>query len=233
MSACCQSQGTLFLLNVWKSKFSRLICKHTTVVDLLSQLSHSWMAVSGDQTWESIDQTLPPLPALYMELQKLAALAPLLQEAVVLWKFIWNASLDVQTIKECPLSKCPEDLLILTTSKTRPCPCVLRRQGPASQHQSDFLDLAVRRKKTGSKNLGRGHVRPNFSFAQSYFLQEDICKMLCCHLQKQREKSFVAIFRNNKKNSLLLSAETMRTILCCSLQKQQEKPFVAICRNNG
>ena len=154
ISACCQSQGTLFLLNVWKSKFSRLICKHTTVVDLLSQLSHSWMAISGDQTWESIDQTLPPLPALYMELQKLAALAPLSQKAVVLWNFLWNASLDVQTIKECPLSKCPEDLLILTTSKTRPCPCVLRRQGPASQHQSDFLDLAVRRKKNRFQKFG-------------------------------------------------------------------------------
>ena len=95
-----------------------------------------------------------------------------------------------------------------------------------------FWILPWEGKKTGSKNLGRGHVRPNFSFAQSYFLQEDICKMLCCHLQKQREKSFVAIFRNNKKNSLLLSAETMRKILCCYLQKQQEKPFVAICRNN-
>ena len=56
---------TLFLLNLGqrhfgKSKLSRLICKHTTVVDLLSQLSHSWMVVYGDQTWESIDQTLPP-----------------------------------------------------------------------------------------------------------------------------------------------------------------------------
>ena len=39
--SCCQSQGTLFLLNLGhihfgKSKSSRLICKHTTVVDSLS-----------------------------------------------------------------------------------------------------------------------------------------------------------------------------------------------------
>ena len=68
---------TLFLLNLGqrhfgKSKLSRLICKHTTVVDLLFSALSSQL--NGRLWWPDLRIHWPdtPTPPLYMEIQKLA-----------------------------------------------------------------------------------------------------------------------------------------------------------------
>ena len=105
---------------------SKLICKHTTVVDFCPR-SHAAEWLFHVTRLENPLTRLcyaPHPPSLY-GVTEISCFRPALTRGCCpVWNFLWDRSLDVQTIKECPLSKCPEDL-IFTTSMTPPLslPC--------------------------------------------------------------------------------------------------------------
>ena len=95
-----------------------------------------------------------------------------------------------------------------------------------------FLNLAVKiKKKILFQKRGQRSLLSQFQLCHIIIFEgghlknpllpsaETKRKILCCYLQKQRKKSFVAICRNNEKSFVAIC-------------RNNEKTFVAICRNN-
>ena len=209
---------------------SKLICKHTTVVDFCPRSHAAEWPFHVTRLENPLTRLCyAPHPPLYMELRKLAALDQLLQEAVVLCETFFGTGHWMFKPLKSALSQNVQNTLYIQPPWHHPCPCLL--QSLSYTNVSNALEPPIEMLDICTYNT---YISADPKHFEIRFAKIVTKLWLSNWEKKQPLKSgnprwfFVG---GNSQNALLLSAETTRKMCCCYLQKQRVNLPVSSARS--